>query len=70
MVLEDVPDRTTVVGIPARTANDYDEQRLDELNQDSNAFRPYGQSPGLSDPIDETINLLIKKLIRSRKSLV
>ena len=62
VVLEDVPDRTTVVGIPARTANDYDEQRLDERNQDSNAFRPYGQSPGLSDPIDETINLLIKKI--------
>ena len=62
VVLEDVPDKTTVVGIPARTANDYDEQHLGERNQDSNAFRPYGQSPGLSDPIDETINLLIKKI--------
>ena len=69
VVLEDVPDRTTVVGIPARTANDYDEQRLDELNQDSNAFRPYGQSPGLSDPIDETINLLIKKIDSLEKEL-
>ncbi len=69
VVLEDVPDRTTVVGIPARTANDYDEQRLDERNQDSNAFRPYGQSPGLSDPIDETINLLIKKIDSLEKEL-
>ena len=69
VVLEDVPDRTTVVGIPARTANDYDDQRLDERNQDSNAFRPYGQSPGLSDPIDETINLLIKKIDSLEKEL-
>ena len=69
VVLEDVPDRTTVVGIPARTGNDYDEQRLDERNQDSNAFRPYGQSPGLSDPIDETINLLIKKIDSLEKEL-
>lgn len=69
VVLEDVPDRTTVVGIPARTANDHDEQRLDERNQDSNAFRPYGQSPGLSDPIDETINLLIKKIDSLEKEL-
>ena len=69
VVLEDVPDKTTVVGIPARTANDYDEQRLDERNQDSNAFRPYGQSPGLSDPIDETINLLIKKIDSLEKEL-
>ena len=69
VVLEDVPDRTTVVGIPARTANDYDEERLDERNQDSNAFRPYGQSPGLSDPIDETINLLIKKIDSLEKEL-
>ncbi len=69
VVLEDVPDKTTVVGIPARTANDYDEQHLDERNQDSNAFRPYGQSPGLSDPIDETINLLIKKIDSLEKEL-
>ena len=69
VVLEDVPDKTTVVGIPARTANDYDEQHLGERNQDSNAFRPYGQSPGLSDPIDETINLLIKKIDSLEKEL-
>ena len=69
VVLEDVPDKTTVVGIPARTANDYDEQHLDERNQDSNAFRPLWQSPGLSDSIDETINLLIKKIDSLEKEL-
>lgn len=69
VVLEDVPDRTTVVGIPARTANDYNETRIDGRNQDSSAFRPYGQSPGLSDPIDETIDLLIKKIDSLEKEL-
>jgi len=69
VVLENVPAGSTVVGIPARTANDYDEHLLGERNQDVSAFRPYGQSPGLSDPIDETINLLIKKIDSLEKEL-
>ena len=69
VVLEDVPAGTTVVGIPARTAKD-GSGHLDARNQEKAAFRPYGQIPGLSDPIDETISLLIKKIESLEKELI
>ena len=68
VVLEDVPTGSTVVGIPARTATD-DSLRLDEHIQKKDEFRPYGQIPGLSDPIDETISTLIKKIDSLEKEL-
>lgn len=68
VVLEDVPSGTTVVGIPARTAKD-SSGHLNARNQDT-GFRPYGQIPGLSDPIDETISLLIKKIESLEKELI
>lgn len=69
VVLEDVPAGTTVVGIPARTAKD-GSGHPNAPNQDTDAFRPYGQIPGLSDPIDETISVLIKKIESLEKELI
>ncbi len=68
VVLEDVPTGSTVVGIPARTAT-HDSLRLNEHTQKKDEFRPYGQIPGLSDPIDETISALIKKIDSLEKEL-
>ncbi len=69
VVLENVPSGSTVVGIPARTAND-DSVSVDAHDRNTSAFRPYGQTPGLSDPIDETISVLIKKIDSLEKELI
>ncbi len=69
VVLESVPMNTTVVGIPARTANEYSNV-TNSGNPEGHTFRPYGQIPGLSDPLDETINLLLAKIEHLEKELM
>ncbi len=69
VVLQDIPKNTTVVGIPARTANKYSGQIIENNNENSD-FRPYGQIPGLSDPIDETISSLLTKIEFLEKELL
>ena len=69
VVLQNVPENTTVVGIPARTANEHSDT-ADSGDPRTSAFRPYGQIPELSDPLDETISQLVTKIENLENELI
>jgi len=61
VVVKDVPEDSTVVGIPGRivTAKDHDKQVKRHAMAQKIGFDAYGQSPDMPDPVANAVDLML-----------
>ncbi len=77
VVVKDVPENSTVVGIPARIVASETESKGREsspntyfgVGQSNEKFEAYGQSKAIQDPLDEKLEVLLIRLKKAEEEI-
>ena len=75
--IKNVPENSTVVGIPARVVASETESTKTKSNlsasistdKSSEKFEAYGQSKAIQDPLDEKLEILLMRLKKAEEEI-